>query len=155
MIYADPSFLFSLYAWDENTGRAHRAYISDQRRPLFLTAWQRLELRNAVRLAAHRLNRARQAARFQVGNVLKRIDSDVTAGILRYREVDWRQTLELAEELSAAHTQTLGSAAVDLWHVAAAINLRSDTFWTFDDEQRELAEATNQIRHVPNLLQDQ
>ncbi len=56
-----------------------------------------------------------------------------------------------AEDLSAAHTQDLGAAAVDLWHTAAAIHLRADTFWTFDQEQRQLVLATGQIRFVPDL----
>jgi predicted nucleic acid-binding protein len=154
VIYADPSFLFSLYAWDENTDRAQRTYSSDQRRPLILTAWQRLELRNAVRLAAHRLNRSGQSSRFQIGNVLKRIERDLTAGRLRYQEFALSQVMALAEDLSAAHTLALGSAAVDLWHVAVCISLRADTFWTFDREQLELAKATGLIRRVPDLLQD-
>jgi hypothetical protein len=152
MIYADPSFLFSLYAWDENTARAQAAYRSDRRRPLFFTPWQRLEVRNAVRLASHRLIRARATVRFQVGNVLKRIEEDLADGRLKYRELNWNETLALAEELSATHTETLGAAAVDLWHVSAAILLRADTFWTFDSEQRQLAKATKQIRRVPDLL---
>lgn len=152
MIYADPSFLFSLYAWDENTARAQAAYRSDQRRPLFFTPWQRLEVRNAVRLASHRLIRAGVTVRFQVGNILKRMEEDLADGRLKYRELNWNETLGLAEELSATFTERLGAAAVDLWHVSAAILLRSETFWTFDSEQRQLAQATKQIRHVPDLL---
>lgn len=34
MIYADASFLFSLYAWDVNTGLAAKVYRKDARRPL-------------------------------------------------------------------------------------------------------------------------
>ena len=51
MIYADPSFLFSFYAWDDNTAAAQKLYHQDGRRPLVFTPWQRFELRNAVRLA--------------------------------------------------------------------------------------------------------
>ena len=79
------------------------------------------------------------------------MDEDLSAGRLRHEEVDWRQTFRLAEELSDAHTELLGSAAVDLWHVAVAILLRADTFWTFDQDQYALAAAAGQFRRVPQL----
>jgi hypothetical protein len=152
MIYADSSFLFSLYAWDDNTLRAQKAYESDRRRPLFFTPWQTLELRNAVRLAAHRLARSGETVRFKIGNVFKRMDDDLSAGRLKYQQPDWKDTLALAEQLSAEHTEQLGTAAVDLWHVATALILRADTFWTFDIDQRRLATATKKIQRVPDLL---
>src|SRR5215213_636981 len=121
MIYADPSFLFSFYAWDDNTVGAQRLYQRDRRRPLIFTAWQRFELRNALRLVTHRLKRAKQPIRFQRGNVFRDIEADLSAGRLKHREHDWLDTLKLAEDLSSSHTEAFGSAAVDLWHVAAAI----------------------------------
>ena len=50
MIYADPSFLTSLYAMDQNSEAAARTYSLDARRPLFLTPRQLFETRNAIRL---------------------------------------------------------------------------------------------------------
>ena len=72
MIYPDPSFLFSLYAWDDNPHAAQATYAAGARRPLLFAPWQRLELRNALRLACHRLRRAGQAVPFQPGNLFKR-----------------------------------------------------------------------------------
>ena len=148
MIYCDPSFLFSLYAWDDNTGQAVKAYASDERRPLIFTPWQRFETRNAVRLAAHKLRRAGKTIPFQPGNVFKRMDQDLAAGILKYQEPDSRETLRLAEDLSDTRTESLGSAAVDLWHVAQAVVLGAETFWTFDLSQRKLALAIRKFRVV-------
>ncbi len=152
MIYADPSFLTSLYGWDDNTDTAQATYEADSRRPLVFTPWQRFELRNAIRLAVHKLTRAGRVVPFTPGNIFKRLDADLAAGLLRHQEPDWRETMRLAEELSQEHTEAIGAAAVDLWHVAAALLLRADTFWTFDDDQRHLAAAVARFRHVPNLL---
>ena len=152
MIYADPSFLFSLYVWDQNTDLASDVYSKDRRRPLVFTPWQRFELRNAVRLAVYRLNRAKLEVPFQMGNVFKRVDQDLTAGRLKHVEPDWHEALQLAEQLSAEHTQSTGAASVDVWHIAAAILLRAEVFWTFDAEQLNLAKATGQIRSVPRLI---
>jgi hypothetical protein len=151
MIYADPSFLFSLYALDENSPAAIAAFTKERRRPLFLTPWQRFETQNAVRLACGRLSRAKQPLRFQTGNVLKMIQDDISAGRLRHAEPDWRDTLRLAEELGEEHTEALGTSAVDIWHVAAAVLLNAEVFWTFDAVQRSLALACGHLPRVPEL----
>ena len=148
MIYADPSFLFSFYAWDDNTAAAQRLYQRDQRRPLIFTPWQRFELRNAIRLVTHRLKRAKSPIRFQSGNVFREIEADLSAGRLKHREHDWLETIRLADDLSSKHTELLGSAAVDVWHVAVAILLEADAFWTFDEDQQVLARATGKFGTV-------
>lgn len=152
MIYADPSFLASLYGWDDNTERAGQVYAKDGRRPLCFTPWQRLEVRNAIRLAVHKAKRAGRPVSFQSGNLLKRIDEDLSAGRLRHFEADWREAFRLSEELSQDHTESLGCGAVDLWHVACARLLGADTFWTFDEIQRNLADAVGCFRRVPQLI---
>ena len=73
------------------------------------------------------------------------------SGHLKHAEPDWRDALRLAEELSAEHTETTGVASVDIWHVAAAVLLRAEVFWTFDDARRQLAANCGQIRQVPSL----
>lgn len=151
MIYADPSFLCSLYGWDGNTRIAQATFERDARRPLFYTPWQRLEVRNAIRLAVFKLRKAGEIVPFQPGNVFKRINADLAMGRLRQDAPDWDQTASLAEDISEEHTEKLGAAAVDLWHVAAALLLHADTFWTFDEAQCALAQAVSKFRHVPKL----
>lgn len=151
MIYADPSFLFSLYAWDANTATAAATFAEDQRRPLLFTPWQRFELRNAVRLAAGRTKRGGQIVPFQIGNVLKAVQEDLSQGRLEHVEPDWRKTLRLADDLSELHSERLGTASVDVWHVSAAIILGAESFWTFDENQRNLARECRRFRRVPKL----
>lgn len=104
-----------------------------------------------MRLSVGRLTRAKEALRFQTGNVLKAIREDLSAGRLRHIEPDWRETLRVAEELSEKHTASLGTTAVDTWHVAAAVLVHAEVFWTFDGPQRKLAMATGRIPRVPDL----
>jgi hypothetical protein len=151
MIYANPSFLCSLYGLDGNSPRAELTYRADARRPLFLTPWQRFEVRNAMRLAVHQCKRAKRAITVQIGSVFKQIQEDLALGRLRHAEVDWRESMRLAEELSAEHTEATGAGSVDAWHVAAAMLLEADTFWTFDQEQRELAVRAGLFKRVPSL----
>jgi hypothetical protein len=151
MIYADPSFLFSFYGWDDNTQKAQDLYAKDGRRPLCFTPWQRFEIRNALRLAVHKGKRAGRPVAFQVGNLLKRMDEDLAVGRLKHLEPDWLQAFQLSEDLSRDHTEALGCSAVDIWHVASASLLDADTFWTFDGIQQKLAEAAGSFRRVPRL----
>jgi hypothetical protein len=151
VIYADPSFLFSFYCKDANSPIAVTTYRADQRRPLLLTAWQSFEFKNAVRLATHKLKRAGIQVPFQIGNVFKDFQEGLQSGRLQYAEVDWLENFQLANELSGRHTASAGTGAVDVWHVAAAILLKADTFWTFDVDQHKLATDTKFFKKVPEL----
>jgi hypothetical protein len=151
VIYADPSFLFSFYAWDKNSEVAARTYSADARRPLFLTPWQRFETRNAVRRSVWRLKGSKLPVPFQPGSVFKDMQDDLDTGRLQHAEEDWRESLRVAEDLNVEHTDDVGTAAGALWHVAAAILLEADTFWTFDGEQRAAARACGPFRRVPEL----
>jgi len=148
MIYADTSFLFSLYALDSNSASAVRIYESDARRPLIFTPWQRFELRNTVRLAAHRLKRAGGVLPFSIGNAFKQIDEDLKSGVLRHAEPDWRETFRLAESVSDQLTLSTGAGGVDTWHIASAILLQAEVFWTFDDEQADMASRLGKFKAV-------
>jgi predicted nucleic acid-binding protein len=44
-------------------------------------------------------------------------------------------------DLARRHGPILGVRALDSLHVAAALELRSRSFWTFDDRQARLAQA--------------
>jgi predicted nucleic acid-binding protein len=49
--------------------------------------------------------------------------------------------LERARQLSTAHTDRLGTRAIDLLHVACALLLECEVFLTFDERQAELAKS--------------
>jgi hypothetical protein len=108
----------------------------------------RFEFRNTVRRAAHELHRSKKTVPFEVGNVLKQMDADLKTGVLRHVEPDWRETIRLAEDISAAHTEANGQGGVDTWHIAAAILCRAESFWTFDDDQAATALDFGRFKHV-------
>ena len=49
----------------------------------------------------------------------------------------WETSIMLAE----MHSPTLGVRTLDSLHVACALELNAQKFWTFDDRQAQLAEA--------------
>lgn len=57
-------------------------------------------------------------------------------------EVDLPATaFEICTELSRIYTPQFGTRTIDTLHVAAALELKAERFWTFDDRQKKLAKA--------------
>jgi predicted nucleic acid-binding protein len=67
---------------------------------------------------------------------------DFASGRLRQADILWRAALHRASELSEAHTPRLGTRALDVLHVACALELKHSHFLTFDERQRKLAVLT-------------
>ena len=132
--YADASFLFSLYAQDANTAQA--AQIGQMLGPpLTFTPLQRHELRNAFRQAVFRGDMTAEQCR----TLLETVEADTKTGALVETPVAWAEVYAEAEALSAAHTEELGTRALDVLHVAAAAALGVKDFYTFDTRQKALA----------------
>jgi predicted nucleic acid-binding protein len=146
MIYADSSFMASMYALDGNTEAANDVYQADRRRPMCFTVWQELELFNTFRLGVSRARRRGLAPTYQIGNCLKRVREDLRDGLLRREGLDWEACARRAATLSERFTESLGVVMLDVWQVACAAELGADTFWTFDSDQYELARACGQFK---------
>ena len=132
--YVDTSFLISLYVQDSNSAQAQRIAISlgDS---IAVTQLQRHEARNALRLAVFR----GEITRGEGEALIASIDADVQSGVLCNTVLPWADVFEQAELLSSRHTFSLGTRAMDVLHVAAAVVLEVQTFYTFDARQQRLA----------------
>jgi predicted nucleic acid-binding protein len=135
-VYADTSFLFSLFLRDANTAGAIQ-FLRANPRPLAFTGWQKCELRNALRLSVFRGNHDQQAASV----ALRKIDIDIARGDLADTPLVWPVVLDEAEALSIKHAIQLGIRALDLLHVAAAVSIGAGRFVTCDGRQLALAQA--------------
>lgn len=134
VVYADTSFIFSLYAQDANTDRAAEL-AGTVNAPLILTPLQLFELRNAIRLSLFRgdMNKS------ECHRLLELIEIDIQTGALVETPVPWVEVYAEAEALSAAHTGSMGNRGLDILHVAAASVIRAEHFYTFDVRQKNLA----------------
>jgi predicted nucleic acid-binding protein len=134
VVYADTSFLFSLYAQDANT--AHAAELAGTLHgALIVTPLQRFELRNALRLSVFRGDIAEDECR----RLIDLIEADFKTGALVETPVSWAEVYAEAEALSAAHTGKAGTRAIDVLHVASAAAVGAKKFYTFDARQKALA----------------
>lgn len=134
VIYADTSFLFSLYAQDANSPRATEL-ASTLDGGFIVTPLQRFELRNALRLSVFR----HEITEDQCQQLLGLIETDIKTGALVEAAVAWAEVYAEGEGLSAAHTVTAGTRALDVLHVACAATLGAHAFYTFDARQNKLA----------------
>ncbi|HMP76929.1 MAG TPA: type II toxin-antitoxin system VapC family toxin [Kiritimatiellia bacterium] len=134
VVYADTSFLFSLYAQDAHTGQAAELAGSFHGH-LIVTPHQRFELRNAMRLSVFRGTITETECR----RLLDLIEADIRSCSLVETPVSSSDVFEEAETLSSALTATLGIRASDVLHVAAARALGVRMFFTFDARQKILA----------------
>jgi predicted nucleic acid-binding protein len=71
----------------------------------------------------------------------RRIDSDLSEGLLSHSAVNWTNACRRAGELSDKHTTKNGQRTIDLLHVAIALECGAKTFLSFDNRQRKLAHA--------------
>jgi predicted nucleic acid-binding protein len=132
-IYADTSFLVSLYSPDANSvAAAHTVQASGRDR--FVSVFGELEVVNAMGLRLFR----KEVSAIQVQASLNEFEKDLRAGVFQLRPLP-EQVFERARQLSRQTTAKLGTRTADLLHVATALELSVDYLYSFDQQQRKLA----------------
>jgi hypothetical protein len=134
--YADTGFLVSLYL-AETTSQAADAALGPSRQPLPVIPLGMLEMRNAFNLAVkwQRITPAERDALWQD------VEADLASGFLVPTTVAAADLHAKARELSDRYSPTVGTRSLDLLHVAAAMLLQADTFFSFDERQRQAAKG--------------
>lgn len=131
--YVDTSFLASLYSLDANSPAAVRV-MQTAAGDRFLTTFGELELANALELRVFR----KEVSVAQARSSWKDFEQDLKVGIFQIRPLS-DQVFERARQLVRATTARLGTRTADLLHVAAALELKADHLFSFDQQQRKLA----------------
>jgi predicted nucleic acid-binding protein len=134
-VYADTSFLASLYFLDSHSAEAERRVR--QFSPIFfLTPLLELELVNALQLRVFR----REASSSEIRAAKSDLDTDIRDGVFSPAPMP-TDAYELARRISTKKIPTIGTRTLDILHVACATLLDTDEFWTFDARQADLAKA--------------
>lgn len=132
--YADTSFLISLYTQDANSGRASRL-LQETLFPLLITPFGRAEFVNTIELRIFRKEIAEADAQISYDT----FDQDLNSGLFLFDRPVPAQAYEKAASLSRNHTRQIGTRAMDVLHVAIALELPVLVFFTFDKDQAKLA----------------
>jgi predicted nucleic acid-binding protein len=134
-IYADTSFLISLYSLDANSAAAAQTMrVSTGER--YVTVLGELEVVNALQLRVFR----KELSASQVQSSLHDFERDMRDGVLLLRPLP-EQVFDRAHQLARQTTARLGTRTVGLLHVASALELHADYLYSFDQPQRKLAKA--------------
>lgn len=133
-ICVDSSFLVSSYVSDSNSRESDRRRLNTP--AIWLTPLNRAEFAHAVYRYVFR-SQMNLAHANQLWNIFQ---GDCVRGIwiqTGFPDSAWRMGAELARK----HGPALGIRTLDTLHVACALELKAERFWTFDERQARLAEA--------------
>jgi predicted nucleic acid-binding protein len=133
-VYADSSFVVSLYMTDIHSAEARRRVQTAQ--PLILTPFHRAEWFHA--LGQHQFRRTMTTEAAQ--RIISQFVADETSGLFHKRAVP-ENAFDLCADLARKHGHTLAMRTLDSLHVACALELKADYFWTFDERQAKLAKG--------------
>jgi predicted nucleic acid-binding protein len=135
MIYLDSSVVFSLQVKDANTVAAV-ALLQSERETLALTRLCEVEFVNALSLRLFRKEISESQAQASIADLEKNLFMGIYQ-LLPFPDSAFARAKALALTLMP----TIGVRAVDLLHVAAALELGVDALYTFDQKQRRTAQA--------------
>jgi predicted nucleic acid-binding protein len=133
-VYADSSFLVSLYVKDAYSPEAVRRM--QQLLAVSITQLNRSEL-------AHSLSQYVFRGVFTEANARlywNEFEDDCRKQVWHLAdlpETTWKTSIDLAQQFGP----TLGVRTLDSLHVACALEIKARRFWTFDERQERLAKA--------------
>ena len=149
MLFADTSFLCSLFRNDTNTRAAVDCW-EHHREPLTVSELVVLEFEHAARFQSFRFGKDRTQGYSpqETNRLLTVFRKNISDGALTVLPVDWNATIQKANELSTAYTIKHGHRLTDTLHVATALCLHAGFFLTFDSNQSLLARHSG-LRVLP------
>jgi predicted nucleic acid-binding protein len=132
--YVDTSFLVSLYLQDSHSHTADRMLQSLT--DCFLTPLHQAEWFHAI--AQHVFRGV--ITETKAGELHSLFEQDMKTG--PWQNVGMpEQAFELCADLARRYGPKLGVRTLDSLHVACAVELKAERFWTFDERQAKLAKA--------------
>lgn len=132
--YADTSVFVSLYINDQHSEEIRRGMAS--RPTLWFTPLHRTEWTHAVEQHVFRRFMSADAAE----QIYALFAQDTRQRLWRETELP-PGTFQTAVDLARKHAARIGTRTLDTLHVACALELKAERFWTFDERQRKLARA--------------
>jgi predicted nucleic acid-binding protein len=133
-IYADTCFFVSLYLTDRHTAEAERRLTL--RPALWMTPLHVAEWTHAIEQHVFR----KAISRSEADRLRQRFDEHRARGLWREASLPDR-AFEVCSQLAQRHAARLGVRTLDALHVASALELKAQRFWTFDQRQEKLAQA--------------
>lgn len=152
--YADTNFLTRLYLLLPGTSDAVQQMNrlrAGGRRALPITWHHRLETINAFQLlvfASHKMPHQPRVTAEQAASAHASFRADLANPTFFHETpLAWNDLERQFEELALRHSAKHGFRTYDLLHVASALTLKCDSFWSFDPKASRLAELEGLRTH--------
>jgi predicted nucleic acid-binding protein len=145
-VYADTNFFTAAWVDIQYTSEAEVLFAGLRQHGghLPVTRLLRIEFTNALQRLVFEARNGSQELRATPENALvarASFDEEVSSGdFLRWTVVSGDALEQSFETLAYRHTAREGFRTYDILHVACALLLGCDTFWSFDKKARRLAE---------------
>lgn len=133
-IYADTSFIVSLYVTDRHSSESRKRIAASP--PVWFTPLHQAESAHAI---AQQVFHGKMSAA-DAQQLSRHLERDLTAGLWLEAEMP-ENVFDICADLARRHGPRLGVRTLDSLHVAAALQLKAEQFWTFDERQAKLAKA--------------
>lgn len=138
MVYVDTSVLVKLYVREQYSREAAN-WLKTNNEAVPKTTLHELEFTNAVHLKQFRNEMTRQEAAL----ITERFNQHETRGVYYRPRIDWSDVFFRSMDISNKQTRHIGCRSLDIIHIALALSMRADRFFTMDKRQAELAAAVN------------
>lgn len=132
--YADTSLLVSPYVQDGYSALADKLLTSGDR--IFLTPLHLAEWTHAI--AQHVFRGFMPLS--EAEHLMNRFQTDRSTGLWLEVAIP-ENAFEVCADLARQYGSTIGMRTLDTLHVACALELKAERFWTFDERQKKLAKA--------------
>ena len=133
-VYADTSFFVSLYVSDAHSAEVEIRMASQP--SIWFTPLHFAECNHAIA----RLVFLRKLSATEAQLVYRDLEHDREAGLWVVAELP-HQVWDTCAQLARLHGPRLGTRTLDTLHVAIAVELKAERFWSFDERQVKLAAA--------------
>ncbi|MGH9528490.1 MAG: type II toxin-antitoxin system VapC family toxin [Terriglobales bacterium] len=133
-VYADSSFVVSIYVQDNHSATADELMNSGVQ--VWFTPLHHAECIHAIAQQVFR----RKISASDAESIYRHLDSDRAAGLWVEAQMP-EAAFDVCADLARRHGARLGIRTLDSLHVASALELKVEQFWTFDDRQAKLAKA--------------
>jgi predicted nucleic acid-binding protein len=134
--YLETGFALKRYVQEPNSALAREALLPYSP-PLPLTQVLEMEIVNALHGKVHRREMTKEVR----DQCLADFYADVLSGFWQRCTLSASNLCQRVLALAGKHTPTLGTRTLDLMHVAAALELGCTDFLSFDQRQRQAAQA--------------
>ena len=134
MVYVDTSVIVKLYFREEWSQEASN-WLKRNNEALPLTRFHELEFINAIQLKQFRS----EITEDETLGIMTRFKEHENKGIFYRPQLDWSEIFNYAVDLSKKHTAMIGARSLDILHVASALSIKAEKFFTMDDRQTEVA----------------